>query len=152
MVRESVEAGVQLDHHALSTSPIFSPFYTSAQRVVDRLHSQNTTEKDEPVVEFIHRCQARSKDVDELACAVVFFAAQPGPLSTADALALRGDHLSFAIQSSNSGGKGIGYKIKALLKRMKTRAVAFAWWFLELSPTIKVVWDVDGDTRRWKFA
>ncbi|GAA5979149.1 hypothetical protein JCM5350_007083 [Sporobolomyces pararoseus] len=152
MLRESVEAGVQLDHHALSTSPIFSPFYTAAQRLVDRIHSKNTTEKDEAVVEFVQRCQARSKDVDELACAVVFFSAQPGTLSTADALAPRGDHLSFSIQSSNSSGKGFSYKIKALLKRMAARGMAFAWWFLEISPTLKVVWDVDGDSRRWRFA
>ncbi|GAA6016791.1 hypothetical protein JCM11491_001808 [Sporobolomyces phaffii] len=152
MVREAVEAGMQLDHHALSTSPIFSPFYTSAQRVVDRIHSKNTTEKDDAVVDFIQRCRSHSKDVDELACAVVFFAAQPNPLSTADALALRGDHLSFSIQSSNTSGKGISVKFKALYKRVTARAMAFAWWLLEVSPTLKIVWDVDGETRRTKFS
>lgn len=152
MVREAVEAGVQLDHHALSTSPIFAPFYTAAQRLVERIGSKNTVEKDEPVVEFIHRCQARSKEVDDLACAVVFYAAQPNPLSTADALAMRGDHLAFDIQSSNTTGQGFSAKIKALLKRFRARVVAFGWWLLEISPTLKVVWDVDGDTRKWKFA
>jgi hypothetical protein len=152
MLREAVEAGMQLDHHALSTSPIFSPFYTTAQRLVDRIQAKNTVEKDEAVVNFIHRCQGRSKNVDELACAVVFFAAQPNPLSTADALSLRGDHLSFSIQSSNTNGKGISAKIKALFKRSVARTKALCWWLLEVSPTLKIVWDVDGETRRRTFA
>lgn len=166
MVREAVEAGIQLDHHALSTSPVFAPFYTSAQRVVDRIRANNTVDKDEAVVAFVERCRARhgssfsssstttttNHEIDELACAVVFFAAQPGPLSTADALALRGDHLAvWSVQSSNTKARGISHKFKAFLKRVVARAIALGWWTLELSPTLKVTWDVDGDTRRWRF-
>ncbi|GAA5933528.1 T6SS phospholipase effector Tle1-like catalytic domain-containing protein [Sporobolomyces koalae] len=152
MVREAVEAGMQLDHHALSTNPIFAPFYTSARQLVDRMEHKNTTEKDDAsVVAFIEACRERTQDADPLACAVVFLAAQPGRLSTADSLALRGDHLSIAIQHSNTSGKGIGKKLSAFFKRFQTRSVALLWWLLEISPTLKVVWDIDGETRRWRF-
>ncbi|GAA5907287.1 T6SS phospholipase effector Tle1-like catalytic domain-containing protein [Sporobolomyces salmoneus] len=152
MLREAVQAGLQLDHHALSTSPIFSPFYTSAQRLLDRIQSGNTTEDDEAVVQFIESCRSKSKDIDELACGVVAIAAKPGLLATADALALRSDRLSLSIQASNTKGKGLTTKIKALIERITQRLVALGWWTLELSPTIKVTWDVDGATRRWRFA
>lgn len=152
MLREAVEAGMEVDHHALSTNLVFAPFYTSAKRIVSRIESQDTVPGDQNVHEFINRCKSRNKNVDVLVCAVVFLAAEPNPLNTADALALRQDKLAFAVQASNTNGIKLSQKLSRFFERVKTRTVTLFWWSLEISPTLKVVWDLDGNTRRWKIA
>jgi len=152
MLREAVEAGMELDHHALSTNLIFAPFYTSAKRLVARIEGEDTVPRDEKVHEFINKCKSRNKNVDVLVCAVVYLAAEPNALNTADALALRGDKLDFDVQSSNTNGLKFSDKISRFFKRFKTRVVTLLWWLLEISPTLKVVWDLEGNTRKWKIA
>ncbi|GAA6062894.1 hypothetical protein JCM10212_002116 [Sporobolomyces blumeae] len=152
MVRESVEAGLSLDSHALSKNPIFAPVFPSAREVVARIVKGYATSEDQPIIDFIHRSKLHNPDIDEEICAVVFLAAQPSPSMDSDAVAPRGDHLSFSIQKPDLRRASFPTRFSLFWQRFGARLKAAMWWLLELAPTLKILWDAEGNRRRWTVA
>ncbi|GAA5915971.1 hypothetical protein JCM5296_000497 [Sporobolomyces johnsonii] len=150
MVREAVEHGFDLDFDAVRTSPLFAPFLIPAEGTLTRIAAGKAVFEDEGVVEYVHRAKSANPHCNDLMAAVVYLAAKPSPHATADALAPRGDALTFRVQRNPQDDKlGWGGKVKKWWLRTTHGLKALLWWSLEISPTVKVVWDAEGNTRRW---
>lgn len=148
MLREAVEAGFEVDPERVAVSPLFAPFVERARRALD------ARERDEALEEFLKRAKANNQELDELMAAVVFLAARPSPEATAAALSPRANHVSFRLEKrppderKRRGWKG---RVADWWDRVQTRAMTAFWWLLELSPTVKVFWDIEGNSRKWSI-
>ncbi|TNY20939.1 hypothetical protein DMC30DRAFT_228103 [Rhodotorula diobovata] len=148
MLREAVEAGFEVDPERVAVSPLFAPFVERARRALD------ARERDEVLEEFLKRAKANNQELDELMAAVVFLAARPSPEATAAALSPRANHVSFRLEKrppderKRRGWKG---RVADWWDRVQTRAMTAFWWLLELSPTVKVFWDIEGNSRKWSI-
>ncbi|KAM0747451.1 hypothetical protein T439DRAFT_89636 [Meredithblackwellia eburnea MCA 4105] len=66
-----------------------------------------------------------------------------------EALAPQGDSLSLLISyPPQTGAKGF---LASMPQRFSQRASTVAWWILEILPMLRVVWDVEGQARRWSI-
>ncbi|GAA5955521.1 hypothetical protein JCM21900_000027, partial [Sporobolomyces salmonicolor] len=150
MVREAVEHGFDLDFEAVRTNPLFAPFFSSAETVLKRIASGEMLSEDEGVVDYVRRVKRSNPRCNDVMAAVAYLAAKPSAHATADALAPRADALSFCVQRNPEDATlGWGGKVKAWWMRTAHGIKALLWWLLEVSPTVKVVWDAEGNTRRW---
>lgn len=141
MIREALEQGLPLDMPALEQSPIYSPFLEEASR---RLN-----EKDADLLDYIAHVKF-AREVDIATIALVFVATLPSDEARGDAVAPRGDRLSFEI--SKKPGASLKERLTALPGRLKQRFSAALWWLLELFPTLTIEWDVEGNyrSRHWR--
>ncbi|GAA6049085.1 hypothetical protein JCM3770_003879 [Rhodotorula araucariae] len=147
MLREAVEAGFELDSARVATSPLFAPFVDAARTALD-------ARSDPALSAFLRNAKENNAELNELIAATVFLAARPSATATAAALAPRANHISFALakrpaeEREKRGWKG---RLADWWSRVQSRAMTAFWWFLELSPGLKVYWDAEGNTRRWWF-
>ncbi|GAA5981380.1 hypothetical protein JCM11641_005300 [Rhodosporidiobolus odoratus] len=149
MLREALEKGLELDSAAVASSPLFSPFWAEARRALGK-----GDKADPALIAYLHTVKSVIPDVNEQVAACVFIASMPSPLSTADALAPRANHVSFAIEKRpKEVREKMGFKArwKEWWHRYRQRIVTLGWWALEVSPTPKVTWDAEGNSRRWSL-
>ncbi|KAJ8293914.1 hypothetical protein OF846_003168 [Rhodotorula toruloides] len=145
MVREAVEAGFELDTYSVSTSPIFGPFVDKAREALRSL------DKYPDLDAYLDRTMENNPEANELMAATVYLAARPSPQSTADALAPRADHLSFAIEEKPEEVKdklSFGARLADFYARISARAMTSFWWLLEILPTIKVAQRADAHGKK----
>ncbi|GAA5998543.1 T6SS phospholipase effector Tle1-like catalytic domain-containing protein [Rhodotorula paludigena] len=146
MLREAVEAGFEVDSSRIATSPIFAPFVDRARMSLDGPDD----ELDPALRAYLAKARDANDSVNEVMAATVFLAALPSPEATADALAPRANHLGFSLEERSAEEKrkrGLGGRLADWWSRMSSRAMTLFWWTLELSPTIKVRWDAEGNRR-----
>lgn len=145
MLREAVEAGMWLNEDHLAASPIYAPFVEAADRAV--------AAGDDPALEaYLAKVAKSNPDMPPETAALAFIAASKSAATQDDALAPRGDSLSFHIQEyppEIKKKRGLGGRLKDWWSRQMQRVGAAAWWALELSPTLKIYWDIEGNQRTW---
>ncbi|GEM08689.1 DUF2235 family protein [Rhodotorula toruloides] len=145
MVREAVEAGFELDTYSVSTSPIFGPFVDKAREALRSLDKYPDLET------YLDRTMENNPEANELMAATVYLAARPSPQTTADALAPRADHLSFAIEEKPEAVRdklSFGARLADFCSRVSARAMTSFWWLIEILPTIKVAQRADAHGKK----
>ncbi|GAA6003679.1 hypothetical protein JCM10207_003543 [Rhodosporidiobolus poonsookiae] len=151
MLREAVEHGLELDTARVASSPLFSAFWAAAGKALEAREGGSMPEK---LAAYLKSAKDRNPDLNEQVAACVFFAAMPSAQATRDALAPRANHVSFEIQKRPEEVRrkmGWGARLGDWASRVQQRAVTLGWWILEVSPTLKVVWDQEGNRRKFKI-
>ncbi|KPV74241.1 uncharacterized protein RHOBADRAFT_44726 [Rhodotorula graminis WP1] len=149
MVREAVEAGFEVDSARVLDSPLYEPLIGRAhEALADRVRGGGESAALE---RFLERATRRNPSLNLHVATVVFLASTISPESTAAALAPRAHHTSFKLQHPPAHGPGTaeGGKLAGWGTRFGARSMTAFWWLLEVSPSVKVVWDPEGNTRRW---
>lgn len=143
MIREAMENGLALDFNAIHSSELYAPFLDEAAR---RLQS-----RDSDLLGYIGSGANFSSKASHELIAIVYVATLPSPTSHADALSPRGDSLSFMIKSSPK--LSFGARLKEIWNGFTQRLLTAGWWLLEITPTLRIVWDVEGEarSRKWRF-
>ncbi|GAA5852465.1 hypothetical protein JCM8547_006791 [Rhodosporidiobolus lusitaniae] len=147
MVREAVEQGLELDSAHVASSPIFSPFY---QQAIDACRTRDDTE----LIKYLKLAKDANPDANEHVVACVYLSTKPSATSTMDALAPRANHVAFSIEKRPKEVRKrmkVGARVAEWWGRVRQRAITLGWWCLEVSPTLKVVWDAEGKRRSWNF-
>lgn len=135
-----------LNEEHLASSPIYAPFIEPAREAVA------TVGTDPALEEYLARVAECNPGMSRATAAVAFLAARDNPPTRDDALAPRGDSLSFRIQKrppEERRDRGLGGRFKDWCSRQAQRVKAAMWWLLEISPTLKIFWDIEGNRRRW---
>lgn len=152
MIREAMLCGLDLKPKAVITSPLYTHFLSPDLRL--------SLATDSPV--FVAAASKKAKkgyflptDVEDaayerfapIARDLVVFATQPSDRMDEDALAPRGDTLSFNI--SREENSTVMSRIKAIPGRFMHRLKTLAWWVLEVVPMVGLEWDSEGNTTKW---
>lgn len=157
MLREACEQGLLLDLNAVISSPIFKPF------IDDAMHKSQ-----DPLLEKFVQGPVQEYGINDadsrFVLALTYEASLPSEEARRAALAPRGDALSFKISKAAHGARG-----STFWGRFSQRAMTCVWWLMEVTPTLRVsrtctcpdgpllthsvqvVWDVEGETRSWKW-
>ncbi|GAA5941076.1 hypothetical protein JCM10213_001707 [Rhodosporidiobolus nylandii] len=146
LLREAVEQGLELDSARVAASPIFAPFWDEARRALDAGETA-----DPHLLAYLTAVRSANPDVNAQVSACVFLSARPSAVATADALAPRANHVSLEIEKRPATVRrkmGVWARMRDWASRLSQRAVTLGWWVLEVSPTLKVLWDAEGNTRR----
>lgn len=125
MIREAFEQGLALDMERLESSPIYQPFLGEARR--------RLVTRDRDLLDYF-AAKNFGVDVDPAMAALVYVATLPSEEATKDALAPRGDALSFDL--AKESGLSFSQKAKELSGRVAHRAFTAGWWSLEVFPTL----------------
>ncbi|GAA5932959.1 hypothetical protein JCM3775_005276 [Rhodotorula graminis] len=150
MLREAVEAGFEVDSARLAENPLFAPFVDRARRTLGSASRGD----DEALEAYLRRARDKNPSLNEVIAATVFLAARPSPETTAAALSPRANHVSFALElrpAEERKRRGIKGRLADWWSRVGTRAMTAFWWLLEVSPTVKIFWDAEGNERRWSI-
>jgi len=150
MLREAVEAGFEVDPARVAENPLFAPFVDRARRTLGSASRGD----DEALEAYLRRARDKNPDVDEVMAATVFLAARPSPEMSADALSPRANHVSFKLElrpAEERKKRGVKGRLADWWSRVGTRAMTAFWWLLEVSPTVKIFWDAEGNERRWSI-
>lgn len=124
-----MERGLVVDLHAIEESPIFSPFIEDARKKLAL--------KDKDLMGYIHsRLNQFAPGTDPALIAVVYLSTLPSEQGEQDALAPRGDSLSFWIKMKPF--TTIGAWISEQWEAFTQRIVTAGWWILEVTPTLRV--------------
>ncbi|GAA5902173.1 hypothetical protein JCM8208_002496 [Rhodotorula glutinis] len=150
MLREAVEAGFQVDSERVLDSPLFESFKDRAHVA---LAERGRGGADGVELErFLERATHRHPGLNLHVATVIFLASRPSDESTKAAFSARANHTSFKLQHrASSEPRRIGAKVADWWSRVGTRSMTAFWWLLEVSPSLKVVWDAEGNTRRRKI-
>ncbi|GAA5904159.1 hypothetical protein JCM6882_003964 [Rhodosporidiobolus microsporus] len=149
MLKEAVEAGLDLDHERIARSPIFEPFYQQA------LDATLPSATQHPELElYLQKVKNNNPNVNTTVAACVWYASRPNPRATANALAPRADVIGFSIEKRPAEVRAkMSWKDRLgdWWSRRKQQATVLGWWLLEVSPTLKIFWDDEGQIRKWRF-
>ncbi|GAA6032167.1 hypothetical protein JCM8097_007107 [Rhodosporidiobolus ruineniae] len=160
MLREAVECGLELDSARVASSPLYSLYWQRARDAVEgkKPDDEGGSEEDDVVAEglrsFLKTTRAHNPDVNPVVAACVYLASLPSARAKGDALAPRANHLGLRLEKRPAAVRkkqGFAARFADWTSRVSQRAVTLGWWLLEVSPTPKIVWDVEGKTRRWKL-
>lgn len=127
MMNEAVQCGLLLDLNKMKASPIFQPF-------LPLLNDIPATSNENDIINELLRLAALPTLPD---------------VYLADSLAPRSDALSYSI--SKIPNQNLWQRFKGLPGRFAQRLRTTGWWILEIFPSIKVTWDIQGQTRRWSI-
>jgi len=148
MLREAVEAGFEVDLERVLHSPLFEPFIDRAHAALAEraLRGEGHTDLER----FLERALRRNAGLDLHIATIIFLASRECDESTAAALAPRASHTSFKLQHPLAPeAQSVAAKLGEWWSRVGSRSMTAFWWLLEVSPSVKVVWDPEGNTRRW---
>lgn len=143
MIREAFDRGLALDLDALVCSPVYAPFLSAATAA---LASPFPTSSKLPPPDPLSHAGKATSPVEIYIDKLVHVATEPSDRLDAEAVAPRGDALSFRIQ--HVPNEGFLQRIKGIGGRWNQRAKTMAWWIVEVSPALRIVWDVEGDARK----
>ncbi|GAA5832412.1 hypothetical protein JCM11251_006446 [Rhodosporidiobolus azoricus] len=149
MLKEAVEAGLDLDRLRIAKSPLFEPFWQQA------LDATLPSAKQHPGLGvYLAKVKQNNPSVNETVAACVWYASRPNPHATADALAPRADVIGLEIEKRPLEVRqqmGWMARLGEWWARRTKQITVLGWWLLEVSPTVKIVWDEEGEVRKWSF-
>ncbi|GAA5841734.1 hypothetical protein JCM9279_003086 [Rhodotorula babjevae] len=154
MLREAVEAGFEVDSDRIVNSPLFTPFIERAHAALAERVRLNASGGggDGPLDRFLERATRKNPGLNLHVATIVFLASRPSLEATDAALSARANHLSFKLQHRAAhDDQKVGAKLADWWSRVGSRSMTAFWWLLEVSPSVKVVWDPEGNTRRRKI-
>ncbi|KAI5481893.1 DUF2235 family protein [Pseudohyphozyma bogoriensis] len=141
LFREAMVAGIQVDAQAVRDSPLYggnSEFNVLVQGKID---------SKDPLLQQYASTELDPHGLGLDIVGLIQFASRKNDYMNLEAVAPRGDSLSFRIQDQ-PGFKGW---FMGLGHRFVQRSRTFGWWILEIFPTLKIIGTSTENRRRYSF-
>lgn len=138
LLREAVEVGLELDTCAVLTASIFQPYLALATTNATTKAALDKVQLSPSAMERAITSELVKLSSNSASIPAVY---------KAEALADRHDALSLSIVPRVGGS--LGEKFKAVFARGGQRLEAIGWWFLEITPGVKITWNDGGTAKSW---
>ncbi|KAK4702746.1 hypothetical protein P7C70_g3477, partial [Phenoliferia sp. Uapishka_3] len=146
MIREAFDQGLHLALKAVVASPIYQPFLPDVQTLDSSINLSKVDPSGFMIEENLFSSVETLHSPPTILHQLVHLATQSSSRLRDDALSPRGDALDFKIERKPAHS---GEHVKTTAARFVQRLITCAWWILEILPALRVVWDVNGEARKW---